>query len=122
MDKKRVGKQIQHYREKAGLSQEALAEMVGLSSTSISKIERGITFPTMTHFVHIINAIGASADEILDDVALKSYKSRGAYLSDKLEELPAHEREEILRVVKVLIEDKHERYIEAGLSVREDRQ
>ena len=37
----RIGRRIQKYREKAGITQEELAEAVSLSKTAISNIERG---------------------------------------------------------------------------------
>ena len=45
MDYKKVGKRIKECREKANLTQEALAEKVGCSATYISAVERGASFP-----------------------------------------------------------------------------
>ena len=45
MEYKKIGKRLKEYREKAGFTQEALAESVGCSSTYISALERGAAFP-----------------------------------------------------------------------------
>ena len=65
---KKVGQRIQEYREKAKMSQETLGEYVGLSSTSISNIERGLHYPSMDNFIKIANSLGVSADLLLSDV------------------------------------------------------
>ena len=49
-----IGRRI---REKAGISQETLAEKVSLSSTSISNIERGANYPTFENFIRIANVL-----------------------------------------------------------------
>ena len=63
---KEVGKLIQLYREKAHISQEELAETIGLSITAISNIERGVNYPTLENFIKIANTIHAPADELLE--------------------------------------------------------
>ena len=40
MDYKKIGKRLKEQREKAGFTQEELAEVVGCSSTYISALER----------------------------------------------------------------------------------
>ncbi|UOA25947.1 helix-turn-helix transcriptional regulator [Pseudosulfitobacter sp. DSM 107133] len=42
-----VGRNLKHYREAAGLSQEVLAFECGLHRTYISGVERGIRNPTI---------------------------------------------------------------------------
>ena len=61
---KKVGQRFKLYREKAGLTQEELAEKVGLNSNYISRIERGDSFPRLEAFVGLLNALEVSADAI----------------------------------------------------------
>ncbi|OJU18679.1 MAG: hypothetical protein BGN88_09410 [Clostridiales bacterium 43-6] len=103
IDKKKVGKRIREYREIAGINQDALSEMVDMSATSISNIERGRNFPSFENFIKIANAIKASPDLLLEDVIETSYKTKSAYLSDKIGKLPTLERQRILNVVESLI-------------------
>ncbi|MBM1635215.1 helix-turn-helix transcriptional regulator, partial [Sulfitobacter mediterraneus] len=42
-----VGRNLKHYREAAGLSQEALAFECGLHRTYVSGVERGVRNPTV---------------------------------------------------------------------------
>ena len=52
-----VGQRFKQYREQAGLTQEELAEKVGLNSNYISRIERGDSFPRLETFVGLLNAL-----------------------------------------------------------------
>ena len=62
MDKKAFGKQLQRYRERAGYSQETLAEEIGCSTIFISYIERGEKSPSLDTLVKLTNALNVSMD------------------------------------------------------------
>jgi len=49
-------------RRNAGLTQEALAERIGASKGYISRIERGLTTPTISTFYRIVAAMGLSVE------------------------------------------------------------
>lgn len=49
-------------RKNAGLTQEALAERIGASKGYISRLERGITVPTIATFYRIISAMGLTIE------------------------------------------------------------
>ena len=63
-----VGQRIKMAREAKNLSQEDLAEMVDLSPSHISVIERGVKTTKLDTFVAIANALEVSADALLVDV------------------------------------------------------
>lgn len=65
MDKKAFGKQLQRYRERAGYSQETLAEKIECSSIFISYIERGEKTPGLDTLVKLANALDISVDILL---------------------------------------------------------
>lgn len=59
MDIKRaVGKRIKAVRQRNGLTQDQLAEQVGLSSKYISGIERGVENPTMDILIRVAKVLG----------------------------------------------------------------
>lgn len=64
-DYKKVGAQIRKFRLEKRMTQEQLAEAVGVGTTHISHIETGHTIPSMQTFVDIVNALECSADELL---------------------------------------------------------
>ena len=59
MDIKRaVGKRIKIVRQRNGLTQDQLAEQVGLSPKYISGIERGVENPTMDILIRVAKMLG----------------------------------------------------------------
>ena len=59
MDIKRaVGKRIKIVRQRSGLTQDQLAEQVGLSPKYISGIERGVENPTMDILIRVAKMLG----------------------------------------------------------------
>lgn len=103
MDKKLVGKRIKEYRIKAGLTQEELAEKVGISPNYLSAIERGVKLVRLDKLVCVINEINCTADDILMDVIKKSYEKKTSVLLDTLSKLPEHEQKRIYEVINALI-------------------
>jgi len=60
-----VGKVIQCYREKKGLSQEVLSSFADIGRTHLSAIECGQRRPTMETFFRISEGLGLKASELL---------------------------------------------------------
>lgn len=61
----RIGNKIKLLRKKNGLTQEQLAESIGVSFQAVSKWENDITLPDITLIPVIANYFGVSTDEIL---------------------------------------------------------
>ena len=101
----RFGQKIQEYRERAKKSQEELAEYVGISVTSISNIERGANYPSFENFIKILNFIDASPNQIMFDLVEQAQISRASELWDKMKSLDSEKRNQIFRVIEILIED-----------------
>ena len=100
-----VGHRSRVAREKKNLSQEDLAELVDLSPTHISVIERGVKVTRLDTFVAIANALEVSADSLLVDVVDHSVIGVTNKLYDMLSKLPKKEQERIIKAVSVLIEE-----------------
>ena len=67
-----VGKRVQKYRKQSALTQEALAELIGIDTISLSKIETGRNYPTSENITKLANALGVEIYELFVDDALKS--------------------------------------------------
>ena len=65
MDKVAIGSRLREARTLVKLTQEQLAEKVGIGTTYISDIERGAKFPSLSLFIKIVDALGVSSDFIL---------------------------------------------------------
>ena len=59
-----VGKVIQRYREKKGVSQEVLSGFADIGRTHLSAIERGERKPTLETFYRISKALDVRASEL----------------------------------------------------------
>ena len=62
-----IGKRVREYRKKQKLTQQALAEQVGLVPSNISHIERGTTKLSIQSLIRIANALHVSAESLLCD-------------------------------------------------------
>ncbi len=65
MNKVAIGSRLREARSMVKLTQEQLAEKVGIGTTYISDIERGAKFPSLSLFIKIVDALGVSSDFIL---------------------------------------------------------
>ncbi|HEY9173838.1 MAG TPA: helix-turn-helix transcriptional regulator [Verrucomicrobiae bacterium] len=61
-----VGRNIRDARLRAGLTQECLAELVGVHWKTIGNIERGVYPFAITHFVAIVQHLGVEAGSLLE--------------------------------------------------------
>lgn len=104
MIQKLIGKRIKMYRMAKGLTQETLAEKIGLSRNYYSAAERGIYSLNIDKIVEIINILDCTADEIFADVINKGYQVKSSLLSEKISKLPKEEQERILAIVDTLVE------------------
>ena len=60
-----VGKIIQEYREKRGLSQEVVSGLADIGRTHLSAIERGVRKPTLETFFKIADALDIKASDLM---------------------------------------------------------
>lgn len=100
-----LGRQIAKFRKIRGLKQEELAEMVSLSTSYISAIERGVKNPTLENFIAIANVLKVSSDELLREELEVRFDIQMTQLGAMLESLDDNEKERILHVVAVMIKD-----------------
>lgn len=63
-----LGQRIREERLKAHVTQEQLAERVGLNNSYISQVERGIKNPSLEAVVAIANALQITVDHLLSDI------------------------------------------------------
>ena len=75
------GDQIKHYRKQAGLSQEKMAEKIGVSRQAITKWENGTGTPDISNLMAIANLFQISIDELLSNEKTESKKSEYIYES-----------------------------------------
>ena len=102
MDQVAIGARIKAARERVHLTQEQLAEIIDISPTHMSVIERGVKTPKLDTFVRIANALGVSTDALLQDVVVPANESILAELSVRIGRLPQKDQERILNAIRAL--------------------
>ena len=104
MDQIAIGARIKAARERVHLTQEQLAEIIDISPTHMSVIERGVKTPKLDTFVRIANALGVSTDALLEDVVVPVNDSIMAELSARIGRMPQKDQERILNAIRALTE------------------
>ena len=104
MDMSVIGIKIKEARERAHLTQEDLSEIVDISPTHMSVIERGVKTPKLDTFVKINKALNLSADALLLDGVDQLNDSIVTELSMRIGRLPQKDQERILNAIRALTE------------------
>lgn len=97
-----IGSRIRAERTKQNISQEKLAEMVGVGTTHISHIETGNTIPSIKTFVAIINALNISSDELLRNHISKAKHVLEGEMAEMIKDCTDDESRIIADTVKTL--------------------
>ncbi len=92
MEKTELGSMIKKARQKKGYTQEVLAEKADIGLMYYGEIERGIKMPSMNTFIKIIEALGVSADYILQNELSSGRDYVFDELTTKLEKLTPKQR------------------------------
>lgn len=71
--KKLLGKRIKELRKERDLSQEALAEIVGIEANNLSRIENGKNYPSPENISKIANALNVTIDKLFTFYHHKEY-------------------------------------------------
>jgi transcriptional regulator with XRE-family HTH domain len=101
MDYYKIGERIRKYRKARGMSQEQLAEKVGISVTHMSHIETGNTKLSLPVLVDISEALETKTDEILLEKPLDRTDIMGE-LSEILEGCSTQQLNIITDIVKTV--------------------
>ena len=100
LDYNAIGARIRACRKKAGLSQETLGKMLGISTTHMSHIETGSTKLSLPVLAQLSKALNVSCDELLFDSRSASDKAARADLAEILSECSEPQLECLCRLIK----------------------
>ena len=99
MDYYKIGQRVRAFRRAQDLSQEALAERVGISVTHMSHIETGNTKLSLPVFLQLSQVLGVGTDDLLGEPP--SHSSAGlAELEEVLAGCDEEQRRIILEVAR----------------------
>ena len=100
-----IGERLKTYRLKKGLTQETLAEKLGVSVAFLSRIERGSSHVNLARLSQICEIIGVSEGEILNGVSVSSKNYLTTEFNSLLKDCPPEKLKIVYKVVKAIVED-----------------
>ena len=62
-----LGENIQTIRKHRGMKQQELADKIGINMQSLSKIERGVNYPTFDTLEKIMDVLGVTPNELYQE-------------------------------------------------------
>ena len=105
MDFKQGGKALQEKRKNSGLTQEALGERAGVSTVTVSRIERGVLVPSLSKLICLCNALETGSDSILAAYIHAASPVRWSPLVQKLENLDADKKRRAEAMIESILDN-----------------
>lgn len=105
MDILAIGQKIKTAREQAHITQNDLANELGLSTHYVSAIERGVKTPKLETFTAIAKVLGVSADWLLESELGTSVNILVSDVSAAMSKLPKDTQERILRAIRAFSDE-----------------
>ena len=102
IDYEKLGKRIKHFREKKGISQDELGNLVWVNNVHISNIENGKKVPSIDLLIELANALEISTDDLLVDSLTHSVSTADSELHQMLVDCNKTEEEILTEMVKAL--------------------
>lgn len=96
----KIGIQVRTARENANLTQSQLAEKINISVSHMSDIENGKKEMGILIFKHIVDVLGISANELLQNTAWDKERIGSTEFDLLLDDCAPSEREYLLRMVE----------------------
>ncbi len=96
MDKTTIGKTIARLRKEKALTQNNLAQMLGISNKTVSKWESGLGYPEVTQFPALSKVFGVSVDYIMNAGKDGGIAIAGNILADNVKIIDFYPKETML--------------------------
>ena len=104
MDYYAIGQKIRKIRKARGLSQEKLAEKVGISTTHMSHIETANTKMSLPTFAKLASVLEVQTDKLLYDNRSENRNASIAYITELLDDCTIQQVKIIEDIVKAVKE------------------
>ena len=98
----KMGQRIQYYRQKANLTQEKLAERIGITPNHLSRIEAGCHNPYFETIMLAAKALDVSIDAFLEDVEDNQINTFLQIMKKDISSLSKNQLEMLKRYVELL--------------------
>ncbi len=98
-----VGKAIARQRLQSGLTQEAVAEHLGIGMEAVSRMERGVVVPTIARLAELAQLFGCELAELLRETSNRPTE-QAIVLTQQLTRLDDCDRSLLLDTIERLVE------------------
>ena len=102
VDYKLIGSRIKNQRTKQGLTQENMAELLGVSIGYVSQVERGITKISLDLLGAISSILNCDIESLISESAIKSENYLDSAVLEELHKLNNQQRKLALDFIKLL--------------------
>lgn len=109
--KETLGNKIKALRKIKKLSQERLADKADLSQQHISRIENGLTFPSVSTLNKIANVLNTPIDELIDNDIKKMEDKYTFDILRKMELLNIEDKIKVLGYIERIIDENGLQFI-----------
>ena len=96
---KSIGRVLAQRRESTGLTQEQVAEVLQIGTEAVSRMERGITMPTIQRMAELADIYGCGIEELVIATSTRT-SDQAELISQILHTLPEADRAMIVEVVQ----------------------
>lgn len=98
-----VGRAIARKRVKAGYTQEAVAEQLGLGLGAISRVEQGLAIPTVIRLIELAELFSCRLEDLVAEVPA-TLDDRAAMIASSISQLRPADQVIVVDLVKTLVE------------------
>lgn len=98
-----VGRAIAKQRIRGGLTQEDVAELLGIGNEAVSRIERGVVIPNIARLLEFAGIFGCEAAELLTEASSRP-DDQANRISRLLMQLGHDDRQLVVDLVERLVE------------------
>lgn len=105
MDERIIGVNIRKYRKLKGLTQEALAEMIGVTPHYVGLLETGRRKPSVMRLIAIANSLRVSTDLILMELLDCRYQIEASEITKRLSVMSKEDADRAYRIVTGFIDE-----------------
>ncbi len=103
-----LGKRIEKYRKQSGIMQDQMAELLGITQSMYSRIERGDARVHGELMIHFVKIFGISADELLGVKSSKPTEGtigrRWVKRMSRVDEIAKRDQDALARIIDAFLE------------------
>ena len=100
---KRVAESIKLCRERTGLSQDQVGERLEIGAEAVSRIERGISVPTLVRLAELADIFKCPIEDLLGSSSTRAV-DQADYIAKLITALPTNDRNMVVDVVERICE------------------